>query len=314
MAKPRDRDETGNLARVRGSQTAELVAAARAGHFARGERPLIVEDPYAIHLAGDRWRRVIGSNFRHWLVTRVVLRKVIPTTGFVLIRARFTDDRVLAAARRGIRQLVILGAGFDTFALRYPDLGVEVFEVDLPASGAVKRERMAAADIAVPDHLRFVPVDFERDDLGERLLGAGFDPDEPAFFSWMGVTYYLAPEAVLTTLARLNALAAPRSELALDYLNPRECVPAKDLALFDSLVRFVKKHGEPMITKFDPQTVTDELGFAADWDVLEHEFPAEDPSRYLEGRSDMSSVAPLFRLLHLRRIRAGAFFAAGGGR
>ena len=301
MTEPQRRETTENLARVRGSRTAELVAAARAGHFARAERPLIVEDPYAIHLAGDRWRRVIGSNFRHWLVTRVVLRKVIPTTSFVLIRARFTDDRVLAAAQRGIRQLVILGAGFDTFALRYPDLGVEVFEVDLPASGAVKRERMAAADIAVPEHLHFVHVDFEHDDLGERLLDAGFDPDEPAFFSWMGVTYYLAAAAVPTTLAQVSALATPRSELALDYMNSRECVPAKDLALFDSLVRFVKKHGEPMITNFDPRTVADEIGLAAGWDVLEHEFPAENPSRYLGERRDMSSVAPLFRLLHLRK-------------
>ena len=65
MAEPRLRDESENLARVGGTQTAELVAAARAGHFARAERPLIVEDPYAIHLAGDRWRRVIGSTFRH---------------------------------------------------------------------------------------------------------------------------------------------------------------------------------------------------------------------------------------------------------
>lgn len=301
MAKRQDRDETENLARVRGSQTAELVAATRAAHFARAERPLIVEDPYAIHLVGDRWQRVIGSNFRHWLVTRVVLRKVVPTTSFVLIRARFTDDRVLAAAQRGIRQLVILGAGFDTFALRYPDLGVEVFEVDLPASGALKRERMAAADIPVPEHLHFVQVDFERDALGERLLNAGFNPDEPAFFSWMGVTYYLAPAVVPATMAQVSALAAPRSELALDYMNARERVPAKDLALFDSLVAFVKKHGEPMITNFDPGTVADEMGLAAGWDVLEHVFPAEDPSRYLGERRDMSSVAPLFRLLHLRR-------------
>ena len=64
---------------------------------------------------------MIVSSWRHWLITRVLLRKVISTTTFVLIRARFTEDRVLD---RGIRQLVILGAGLDTFALRYPDLGI----------------------------------------------------------------------------------------------------------------------------------------------------------------------------------------------
>ncbi len=301
IVEPRPLRESENQARVRGSQTAEMVAAARAGHFARGERPLVTEDPYAIHLAGERWRRVIRSSWRHWLVTRVLLRKVIPTTTFVLIRARFTDDRVLTAAERGVRQLVILGAGFDTFALRYPDLGVQVFEVDLPASAALKRERLAAADIAVPEHLHFVEVDFEHDPLDERLLEAGFDRCAPAFFSWMGVTYYLAPEAVTETLARVTGLSAPGSELTLDYMNARECVPAEELALFDSLVRFVEKHGEPMITRFDPDSVVDRMGLTGGWDVLQHEFPAADPGPYLGGRTDLPRVAPLFRMLHLRR-------------
>jgi len=278
-----------------------MVAAARAGHFARGERPLVTEDPFAIHFAGARWQRVIGSNWRHWLVTRVLLRKVIPTTTFVLIRTRFTDDRVLAAAARGVRQLVILGAGFDTFALRHPDLGIRVYEVDLPASAALKRERLAGADIAVPEHLHFVEVDFERDLLDDRLLAAGFDRHAPAFFSWMGVTYYLAPEAVTGTLDRVSGLSAPGSELTLDYMNARECVPAEELALFDSLVRFVDKHGEPMITRFDPDSVVERMGLAGGWEVLQHEFPAADPSPYLGSRTDLPRVAPLFRLLHLRK-------------
>ena len=292
---------TENLARVRGSQTAELVAAARAGHFARAKRPLVVEDPFAIHLSGERWQRVIGSDFRHWLITKVLLRKVMPTNTYVLIRARFTDDRVLAAAERGIRQLVILGAGFDTFALRYPDRGIEVFEVDLPASAALKRERMAAAGISVPDHLHFVHVDFERDPLVDRLLAEGFDRGAPAFFSWMGVTYYLAPGAIPATLAQVRDLAAAGSELTLDYLNTRECVPAEELALFDDVVRFVDKHGEPMITGFDPATVAERMGLEAGWELLEHEFPAANPSRYLGNRTDLPRVAPLFRMLHLRR-------------
>ena len=301
MAVAQRQENTENLARVRGSRTAELVAAARAGHFARAKRPLVVEDPYAIHLAGERWQRVISSNFRHWLITKVLLRKVMPTNTYVLIRARFTDDRVLAAADRGIRQLVILGAGFDTFALRYPDRGIEVFEVDLPASSALKRERMAAAAIPVPEHLHFVNVDFERDQLGERLVAAGFNREAPSFFSWMGVTYYLAPEAVPGTLAQVSDLAAPGSELTLDYMNARECVPAAELALFDRMLRFVEKHGEPMITRFDPDSVVDQMGLTGGWEVLEHEFPAENPARHLGERTDLPRVAPLFRMLHLRR-------------
>jgi len=117
----------------------------------------------------------------------------------------------------------------------------------------------------------------------------------------MGVTYYLAPEAVTGTLARVADLSAPGSELILDYMNVREGVPADELALFDSLLRFVEKHGEPMISRFDPGSVVDRMGLTEEWDVLRHEFPAADPSPYLGSRTDLPRVAPLFRLLHLRK-------------
>lgn len=293
--------EARNRAAERGSRTAELVAAARANHYAHGQRPLVLEDPFAFHLAGPRWQRILTSRLLRWLVTKVVLRRVMPTTTFVLIRGRFTDDRVAAAARRGVRQLVILGAGFDTVALRFPDLPIRVFEVDLAASQAIKQERMAAAAIARPERLHLVSADFEREDFGERLIAAGFDPTRPAFFTWMGVTFYLTRGAIGATLARIGELAVPGSELVFDYLTVRERVPTAALPLFDRTLRFVKKHGEPMISSFDPRTVAEETGLAGSWDVEAHDLPAADPQRWLGERTDLPPIAPLYRLLHLRK-------------
>ncbi len=293
--------ESENLARERGSRTAELVAAARAGHIVRDERPFMMEDRYAIHLVGDRWQRIFASRVKEWLLRKLVLRKVMPFATYVLIRGRFTDDRVVAAANGGVRQLVILGAGFDTFALRFPDLGVRVFEVDLRASRELKEERLAAAGIEIPEHLRFVTVDFESDDLGERLWRAGFDPAVPAVFAWMGVTFYLTREAVSDTLARVGELAAPGSELIFDYLSVREQVAAAELRRFDALLAFVAKHGEPMITRFHPHNVTEELGLEDRWDVVEHHLPSEHVDTWLGDRTDMAPIPALLRFLHLRR-------------
>ena len=295
------REAAGNLARVRGSETADWVATVRALHFATGHRPLVVEDPYAGRLISRRSRRIMSSKLLLWLFQRVLLRKLMPSLAFLLSRARFSDDRVVAAAGRGVRQVVILGAGLDTFALRFPDLGVEVFEVDLPASAALKKERLAAANLPVPDHLRFVSVDFERDDLAERLAAAGFRSDEPAFFSWMGVTYYLAREAVLDTVATVSALAVPGSELTLDYLIVRECVPPEHQGLFDANADLVRRFGEPMRSSFRPEAVVEEVGLGEGWELLEHDFPAANPARYLGDRTDLFGMSPLFRLLHLRR-------------
>jgi methyltransferase (TIGR00027 family) len=139
---------------------------------------------------------------------------------FVAVRGRVSDELVEREAREGAAQYVVLGAGFDTAALRLraalPSL--EVFEVDHPASQEAKRRTLAR--LGAGDAARFAPVDFERDDLAARLEGAGFDPSRRSVVTWMGVSYYLTEEAVAGTLDRLAGLLAPGSALAFDYVPP----------------------------------------------------------------------------------------------
>src|SRR5258708_34720827 len=103
---------------------------------------------------------------------------------FMAAGSRFAEDCLDAAVSRGIRQVVILGAGLDTFSLRNPHalLGVRVFEVDHPATQAWKRDRMHEADLAVPATLTFAPVDFARESLAEPLAAAGLKRPQSSFF------------------------------------------------------------------------------------------------------------------------------------
>jgi methyltransferase (TIGR00027 family) len=93
----------------------------------------------------------------------------------------------------GVRQVVVLGAGLDTFSLRGPfaNLDVCVFEVDCVATQDWKRERIRAAGLIEPQSLIFVPIDFERERLSEGLTRVGFSVSQPAFFQWLGVVPYL---------------------------------------------------------------------------------------------------------------------------
>lgn len=136
---------------------------------------------------------------------------------FIAVRHRFAEDSLAAAVGRGTRQVVVLGAGLDTFAYRNPHLGTRVFEVDFPATGAWKRERLTESGIAIPDNVAYVGVDFERDDLLSALIGAGFDADAPAFFVWLGVVPYLSADAVTATLRTIAAV--PGGEVVFDYVN-----------------------------------------------------------------------------------------------
>ena len=290
-----------NRARARGSRTAELVAVSRARHLLRHDKPWVFEDPHAIHFVGNRWRRVLGSRVLDVLFSKILVPRLLPITTQHLTRARFAEECLEEAVRGGMKQYVILGSGFDTFAFRRPDLDLAVFEVDLAATMELKRERIAAAGMTCPDSLRFVPFDFETDDLRTELVAAGFDPAGAAFFNWMGVTYYLTESAILDNLARLAEIGGAGSEVVLDYLIADECVPAEDRALFAAMMAFVGKRGEPMISRFDPAEAGTVLNPRSRWDVVRNESPAEHRRRYLEGRTDVPPLAPITWSLHLRK-------------
>ena len=294
-----------NRARARGSRTAELVAVSRARHLIRHRRPYVLEDPFAIHFVGDRWRKVIGSRVLDTLFSKVLVRRLMPITTQHLTRARFAEECLDEAVRRGVTQYVILGSGFDSFAFRRPDLGVTVFEVDLATTIELKKERLAAAGIVPPDSLRFVPIDFEKDDLRTELVDSGLDTARASFFNWMGVSYYLTENAILDNLARMADIGGPGAEVVLDYLIAAECVPPEDRALFDAMMAFVGKRGEPMISRFDPAEAGTALNPRDLWEVVRNESPAEHRRRYLGDRTDVPPLAPICWSLHLRRTDAG---------
>jgi methyltransferase (TIGR00027 family) len=162
---------------------------------------------------------------------------------FIAMRSRIAEDRLAAAVAKGLAQLVVLGAGLDTFAYRnpFPDR-LRVFEVDHPATQAWKRERLAAASIDVPATLTFAPVDFERETLAEGLAAAGFDRARPAFFTWLGVVPYLSEEAVVATLTYI-ASHPGGAHVVFDYGN-RPSEPSE-------LAERVAKIGEEFRSYYD---------------------------------------------------------------
>ena len=138
---------------------------------------------------------------------------------FIAARSRIAEDALAAAAARGTAQLVVLGAGLDTYACRATLPGLRVFEVDHPATQAWKRDRLAAAAIPMPPALVFAPVDFERQSLADGLAAAGFDPAQDSFFTWLGVVPYLSEETIVRTL-RFIAGIAGNTCVVFDYANP----------------------------------------------------------------------------------------------
>jgi methyltransferase (TIGR00027 family) len=141
------------------------------------------------------------------------------TAYMMLIRTRFIDEKMARAIHEGATQVVILGAGFDARAMRLHELlkDVKVFEVDSPATQERKRQRVEVALGGPPPNLTYVTVDFNRDRLGDVLVQAGYDPNRKTFFTWEGVSMYVAEEGVRETLRTIAAQSAPGSSLVMDY-------------------------------------------------------------------------------------------------
>lgn len=181
--------------------------------------------------------------------------------GSILSRARFAEEALEKAIAEGVEQYVLLGAGLDTFALRRPDLlqRIRVIEVDLPATQVVKRQRLAALGFSPPPTLHFVAVDFSREELPQALARSCLRAEIPAFFSWLGVTYYLERENLFQVLRTLSEAAAPHSLLAFDYMDRAAFDPARAAPQAQKLQDKVRLLGEPMKTGLDPLGLEEDL-------------------------------------------------------
>ncbi|MEJ8856850.1 SAM-dependent methyltransferase [Variovorax robiniae] len=180
----------------------------------------------------------------------------------VILRSRYSEDALAAAIRNGIDQYVIVGAGFDSFALRqlaYAE-GLAIFEIDHPATQGMKRRRLAETGISAPDNLHFIAADLASESLDAALARSSFDPGRPSFFSWLGVTMYLPREANLATLRAIASCAAAGSELVFTYVDSAVFSPAfAGSESFERLRASVASIGEAFLSGFDPATLADEL-------------------------------------------------------
>jgi methyltransferase (TIGR00027 family) len=258
------------------SRTALGVALVRAVHTRTDPYPMISDD-WGDRLVPDWAREAFcqmvlermspAERERATASPQTILDDFFPRQdmyGNAVMRVRWCEDALAAAVADGVRQYVILGAGFDSFALRRPAFArdVEIFEIDHPATQTLKFEQFRAADVAVPDGVRFVAADFNRESVSAVLSRSGLDPNARVFFSWLGVVSYLTREANIASLTAM-AETAPGSLIALSYLDQAIfAAPAPDAPEGETLSKsagMVAQLGEPFVSGFDPALLPGEL-------------------------------------------------------
>lgn len=214
----------------------------------------------------------------------VIQKQIAPIT---LSRSRYAEDMLELFIKYGVRQYIILGAGFDTFAFRNSDLlrYVDVFEVDHPATQELKLEKIKKAGWEIPERLHFISVDFSKDNLIDEIKKSVFDTNKLTFYSWLGVTYYLSKEEILKTLTDIGAISLKGSSIVFDYADCNLFDNKKTTRRVQKLIHSVDKSGEPMKSCYSFEELISVLEKAS-FHLYEHLIPSEIEERYFKGRND----------------------------
>jgi methyltransferase (TIGR00027 family) len=291
----------------RPSATARGAAILRAAHLLLDDEPKILKDDFASHFSGVENETALRAalermqaNFAQHASPEFAHSLLRHLRASVTMRSRYTEDELSKAIARGVRQYVILGAGLDSFAYRRRDLAevLRVFEVDHPATQQWKRTRLQELQIALPPNLTFIPINFEQQTVTAALRAGGYRPEEPAFFSWLGVIGYLTEEATFKTLREVVA-AAPGSEIVFGYGVQEALLDEESRQMRTFVKAGVAAQGEPILSLFEPTSLATrvkELGFAQVWDFG----PEEANAQYFAGRTDGLRVANLNHLMKAR--------------
>jgi len=200
----------------RSSLSALGIAVTRAVESERPADERICYDPYARQMVPGWFyyltRFFIRSGYTEWRGPGV--------QGFLVARERYIDDYLEQCIQDGIRQLVLLGAGYDARPYRFPALRgrVQCFEVDHPATQADKRRKLERIPGRLAAEVVFVALDFDRQTLAEALPAHGYRSDRKTLFIWQGVTQYLTAQAIDATLDFVVRHSAPGSALIFDYI------------------------------------------------------------------------------------------------
>jgi methyltransferase (TIGR00027 family) len=287
------------------SRTAEYMALFRAVETAERPGRRLFEDPYAIPFLSGTLKSLAQ------IAQISGIGRLVPafldlgwphTRSSGVVRTRLIDDLVRDSIHAGARQLVLLGAGFDSRAFRLDETKhIPTFEVDHPATQRAKRERLKFILEQVPENMHFVEVDFETDSLELKLRQAGFDDKIPAVVLWEGVVSYLSEPAVNANLTLLSRLLVPDSRLILTYVHKGALDGSVVFRSSRRWTSWVKRSGEPFIFGFDPATLANTLsqfGFELESD----QSTADVARRYCIAKGRIETGSELYRVASMIRI------------
>jgi methyltransferase (TIGR00027 family) len=278
-------------------QTAFATATMRAFEHYQSEDRRLFDDPVVVALLNKPSRFVLRSAIFRKILLMMYSGVAPGVYGLQICRTRYIDETLKAALSDGIGQVVILGAGLDTRAYRIPGIDrLLVIEADLPNIQKIKKQRIQQWLGHLPDHVRYVPADFNVQPLADALSAGGLDLAKPVLFILEGLTQYISHKAI-DLIFDFISRTAPGSRVVFTYVPKRVIDKTSSTAGASTLTMFMEANNSPWVFGIDP---SDTAEFVKPY----HLELIEDVG---ESYFQSSYLAPIRRNLYISRTERIAY-------
>jgi len=190
------------------SRTAQYMALFRAIESQRNLNDRLFSDPFAIHFLEPKLRfavRMSKNSLIRKYISNIIQKKIPGAFSSGLARTKYIDDLLQTSISAGIKQVMILGAGFDTRALRLNFLNsTPTIEIDHPNTSNFKIETFKKRIGKPSKNITYCQIDFNKQSLDQLAEEYNFDFTKPTTIIWEGVTNYLTADTVNKTFAFIS--------------------------------------------------------------------------------------------------------------
>lgn len=284
------------------SKTAELAAMIRALAAHSSIASGIMSDPYAKYFLSPLLKTPYFINRIMMEINPWFWQRGINSVGFLiaLCRHRFMNDLVLSSLEQGNRQVVLLGAGYDTMIFRNSESfgGTRIFEVDHPNTQLRKLKIIKRHSITSQGNVVYLPIDLRNERIPELLYEKGLNENEAVLVIAEGILSYLSEESIGTLFHDMANLTA-KVRFAADYRFPQ--INARNVGF--TLLRWrneFKIMKEKYQTVFSVKEMEDYL--------INHKYRISVNRNLIDLWKDYSQLKPPEYLWNI----AGLFVAEGG--
>lgn len=270
------------------SRTAQYMALFRALETKRDVNDRLFSDPYAIDFLDSKLRFATRlSKFAPVknYIQNTIQKKIPGAFSSGIARTKYIDDLLQDAIQNGIKQALILGAGFDTRPLRLDFLkSIPVIEIDHPNTSNFKIQIYKNSLGQLPENVQFLQIDFNQQNLDQLAVQNDINFSLPTAVIWEGVTNYLSADAVKSTFEFISKFAK-NSIVIFTYIHKEILENPKSFLGGEKLLKDLNELEEQWTFGFLPNELSDYLN-QFDIKLIEDLGANEYRERFLPNRSE----------------------------